>query len=159
VEATDILISVIMPVYNSEQYLAKAIESVTSQNFNNYEVILVNDGSTDGSKSICEYFMTWNKNIVLINKTNGGLCSARNKGIEKARGRYILFIDNDDEIYSDSLNIIWKAIKELKCDILRFNRTRVQIFDNKKKCKTDVYGCKNVFKNGQDKECIIRRKT
>lgn len=141
-------ISIIVPVYNSEKYIAMCIDSLVKQNFNDFEVILVDDGSTDNSGKICEKYAEKNDRIVLVTKENGGLCSARNAGIDVARGEYLLFIDNDDKLEADSLNIIWSAITELKCDILRFNRKRIQIYENGKK-KEDVYGCIGICSENQ----------
>ncbi|RGW20817.1 glycosyltransferase family 2 protein [Ruminococcus sp. AF13-28] len=133
-------ISIIVPVYNSEKYIVACIDSLVKQEFNDFEIILVDDGSTDNSGKLCEKYAAEYDQIILITKENGGLCSARNAGIDIARGEYLLFIDNDDKLEDDALSIIWRAIRELECDILRFNRKRVQIFKNGKK-KEDIYGC------------------
>ena len=92
------LISVVIPVFNVENYLSKCIDSVINQTYTNIEIILVNDGSTDKSKVICEEYMSNDKRIVLIDKENGGLSDARNIGIKNAQGKYITFIDSDDDI-------------------------------------------------------------
>ena len=89
-------ISVIMPVYNCEGYLRKSIESVLNQTYENLELILINDGSTDGSLEICEGYKKKDSRIILINKKNSGVSASRNAGIKKATGRYITFIDADD---------------------------------------------------------------
>lgn len=135
----NIKISIIVPVYNSEKYIATCIDSLVNQKFDDVEIILVDDGSTDNSGIICEQYAEKNSKIVLITKKNGGLCSARNAGINVATGEYILFIDNDDKLEVGALDTIWRAITELKCDILRFNRKRIQIFEDGK-IKEDVYG-------------------
>lgn len=88
--------SIIVPVYNVEKYLPQAIESVLSQNYYNYELILINDGSTDSSGNICFEYAQKYHNIVFIHKDNQGVSSARNQGIKIARGEYILFLDSDD---------------------------------------------------------------
>lgn len=137
---SDIKISIIVPVYNSEEYINTCIDSLVKQEFKDVEIILVDDGSTDNSGKICQKYAGENEKIILVTKENGGLCSARNAGIDVATGEYLLFIDNDDRLEDEALNIIWKAITELKCDILRFNRKRVQIFEDGKK-KEDIYGC------------------
>lgn len=147
--------SIIIPVYNSENYIGKALDSLLNQNFEGYEIILVNDGSTDRSRKICEQYEKNYANVLLFNEKNGGLCSARNKGIEVASGRYIMFMDNDDEFQKDSLNIIWNSISKLRCDILRFNRTRIQVFDNGKR-KIDIYGCKNIVNVGDRPKYVTR---
>ena len=88
--------SVIIPVYNVAVYLEQCIDSVLAQNFSDYEVILVDDGSTDQSGSICDRYAANKKHISVIHKKNGGLSSARNSGIRNAKGEYILFLDSDD---------------------------------------------------------------
>lgn len=97
----DKLLSVIIPVYNVEQYLKRCIDSVLSQTFAAYEVILVDDGSTDSSSIICDTYANRFNNISVIHKENGGSSSARNAGIERAMGEYLLFIDSDDYLIDD----------------------------------------------------------
>ena len=93
-----ILVSVIIPVYNVELYLEECLNSVISQSYSNIEIILVDDGSTDRSASICEHYSKIDDRIVVIHKKNGGLSSARNAGLDVAKGNYILFVDSDDFI-------------------------------------------------------------
>lgn len=95
-------ISVIVPVYNVETYLAKCVDSILGQSYANLEVILVNDGSTDSSGSICDAFARKDDRVRVIHKENGGLSSARNAGMEAAAGEYISFIDSDDWIEPDA---------------------------------------------------------
>lgn len=89
-------ISIIMPVYNSEKYLKNAVESVLNQDFKDFELILVDDGSEDDSSKICDYYEKKYVNVKVIHKKNGGICSARNAGLEIAEGEYVGFCDNDD---------------------------------------------------------------
>ena len=90
------LISIVIPVYNVEKYLEKCLKSVLSQNFTDYEIILVNDGSKDNSLKICNSFVQLDDRIKLIDKENGGLSDARNFGINHSTGKYIIFLDSDD---------------------------------------------------------------
>ena len=83
-------ISIIVPVYNSEKYIVACIDSLVKQEFNDFEIILVDDGSTDNSGKLCEKYAAEYDQIILITKENGGLCSARNAGIDIARGEYHL---------------------------------------------------------------------
>lgn len=99
----DIRFSVIIPVYNIENFIKQSIESVLNQSYNNYEIILVNDGSTDKSKSICDSYSDKYSFIKTIHKTNGGLSSARNVGIKAAVGDYLMFLDGDDFLSQDAL--------------------------------------------------------
>lgn len=85
-----------MPVYNVEKYLEQCLDSVLAQEFVNYELILVDDGSTDSSMDICIRYAEKHKNIVFIHKQNGGVSESRNCGIDIARGEYIIFLDSDD---------------------------------------------------------------
>lgn len=105
-------ISVIIPVYNGEKYIKKTIEMVLNQKYKEIELILVNDGSTDNSKQICEYYEKADSRVKVINKTNGGICSARNMGIKYASGEYISFIDQDDEIVEDIYQILIEGYKK-----------------------------------------------
>ena len=90
------LVSIIVPVYNTEKYLSKCLDSIVNQTYKNLEIILINDGSTDNSKAICEDFAKKDKRIQVINKENSGVSVSRNKGLSLAKGNYIAFIDADD---------------------------------------------------------------
>ncbi|MED2983982.1 MULTISPECIES: glycosyltransferase [Bacillus cereus group] len=109
-------ISIIVPVYNVEKFLSQCIDSILGQSFHNYEIILVNDGSQDGSKTICERYASNYEFIQVINKENGGLSDARNTGLKIARGNYILFVDSDDYIAQNALTEINKVL-EINPDI------------------------------------------
>ena len=111
------LVSIIIPIYNVEKYLEVCIDSIINQTYKNLEIILVNDGSTDNSYNICKKFEEIDNRIVLVNKENGGLSDARNAGIEKAKGNYICFIDSDDYIDNEFIEMLYKAIKENDVDI------------------------------------------
>jgi glycosyltransferase involved in cell wall biosynthesis len=97
------LISVIIPVYNGEAYLRECIDSILNQSYRNFEVIVINDGSTDGTRDILERFYSDNTAITVINKKNGGVSAARNDGINASRGEYLMFLDADDEYLPDAL--------------------------------------------------------
>ena len=102
--------SVIIPVYNTEDYLDQCIESVLLQDYENLELILVNDGSTDRSGEICEKFTQRDKRILYIDKENGGVSSARNAGIVAATGEYVMFLDSDDWLCEGILGIARREI-------------------------------------------------
>lgn len=130
-------ISIIIPVYNTEKYLEQCINSILDQNFTDYEIILVNDGSTDSSGVICEHFSEKFEQIKTIHKINGGLSDARNQGLKEAKGEYILFIDSDDFIEKDSLNEINKVIEEDRdVDLIFlsavkwFNENKIEILES-----------------------------
>ena len=104
------LISVIVPVYNVEEYLKQCLDSILEQTFSNYEVILVNDGSTDSSGLICQEYAEKDARIRYFEKENGGLSDARNYGIEQAQGEYLTFVDSDDFLDASHLTILYNAL-------------------------------------------------
>lgn len=114
-------ISIIIPVYNVEPYLCDCLDSVVAQSDPDCEVICVNDGSTDGSLAILREYESKSANIVVIDSPNGGTASARNIGIKAAQGDYIWFVDSDDWIESNALDILHKHIQDKPVDILCFN--------------------------------------
>lgn len=111
------MISIIVPVYNVEKYLKKCIESVLRQTYKDFELILVNDGSTDKSGKICDEYLKLDKRIRVIHKKNGGLSDARNIGIKAAKGEYIAFLDSDDWIENNCYETLINLIKENNADI------------------------------------------
>lgn len=99
-------LSIIVPVYNAEKYLRECLESMKTQNYDNFEVILIDDGSTDNSGHICDQYAQNDPRIHVFHKENGGVSSARNLGLEKAEGELITFVDADDKISSDYCRVI-----------------------------------------------------
>ncbi len=97
------IISVIVPVYNTQKFIDRCLKSIIRQTFKNFEIIIINDGSTDKSLDICKSYSLNDDRIRIFTKENGGLASARNAGIDKARGKYLKFVDSDDEITDDCL--------------------------------------------------------
>lgn len=114
----DIKVSVVMPVYNAEKYLAKAIESMLNQSLKYIELILVNDGSKDGSAKICDEYAVKDNRITVIHKPNEGACIARNIGIEKSRGKYIQLVDADDYIESHMLEEQYNLAEETGAQVV-----------------------------------------
>lgn len=110
-------ISVIIPVYNVEQYLEKCLDSILNQTYKNIEIILVNDGSIDKSGVICDEYSRKYNNIKVFHKENGGVSSARNLGIDNATGQYLAFVDPDDYIDPNMYEILVKKIVETNSDI------------------------------------------
>lgn len=111
--------SIIVPVYNVEDYLDKCLSSIFSSSYDNYEVIIVNDGTEDNSEKIIKDYMKKHKNIIYIKQENQGLSEARNHGIKKATGDYIIFVDSDDYIEKDLLSEINKSTKN-NPDLIRY---------------------------------------
>lgn len=118
------MFSIIIPIYNSEKFLKQCIDSVLNQTFNNYEVILINDGSTDKSNEICESYTRLDSRITYYEKDNGGQFSARLLGIKKSSGKYILPLDSDDMLRYDSLEIIYNILKKTEFEVLIYNGSR-----------------------------------
>lgn len=111
-------VSVIVPVYNAEKYLRQCIDSILSQTFSNYELILVDDGSPDISGAICDEYANIHENVNVIHKINGGVSSARQCGLEKAKGEYVIHVDPDDWVDSDMLEKLYDAAVNDKADML-----------------------------------------
>lgn len=146
------LVSIIVPVYNVENYLEKCLDSILSQTYKNYELILINDGSTDSSATIIERYRK-DSRISIISQNNMGLSEARNRGVQAAHGKYITFIDSDDWISKDYLeNMIFCILKE-NADIVSMNycvvketkctksKRRYRVFE--KNCADSLFGFKD----------------
>ena len=103
-------LSIIVPVYNAEDYLDRCLVSILEQDFASYEVILVDDGSTDSSPMICDRYSATDPRFRTIHKVNGGVSSARNAGLDLAKGEYIMFVDSDDSLLPDSLEMMFEHI-------------------------------------------------
>lgn len=110
-------VSIVIPVFNTKNYLEKCVNSVLSQTYNNIEVILVDDGSTDSSAEICDRFCEKDSRVVVIHKENGGQSEARNIGIDIATGEYITFVDSDDYITKDYIDFLLSLILENDAEI------------------------------------------
>lgn len=133
-------ISVVVPIYNVEKYLLKCLESISQQTYKNIEIILVNDGSTDSSRLICEEFIKKDSRAILINKENGGLSDARNFGEEHSTGEYVIFIDSDDYIETDMIEILYNNIKNSDSDISVCSVNNIYIDKSTPQClDTNLY--------------------
>lgn len=117
-----IMISVIIPVYNVEKYLSACIESVLGQTYTDYEIILIDDGSTDGSPEICDCYAAADVRIKTVHQTNRGLSCARNAGLEHATGDFITFIDSDDIVSKFYLEYLWESYHITKADIIQVKK-------------------------------------
>lgn len=112
------MISIIVPVYNVEEYLPKCLDSILNQTYTNIEIILIDDGSTDNSSFLCDAFAKRNSIIKVIHKVNGGLSDARNVGIESSSGEYILLVDSDDYIELDACERLMNTMKQTEVDFV-----------------------------------------
>lgn len=133
------LISVIIPVYNVENYLDRCITSVIDQTYKNLEILLVNDGSTDKSGEICDNYAQQDKRIKVIHKKNGGLSSARNAGLDIAKGDFIGFLDSDDFIALEYYEILFKILAESNSDLSFCSFQRFYNYDELKKIDLNNY--------------------
>src|SRR5690606_27364966 len=109
-------VSVIIPVYNAEKYLRECLDSVLAQTFTDFEVLLINDGSTDASGKICDEYAEKDSRIKVFHKENGGVSSARNLGLDNAKGEWISFVDSDDTIEQETLATLANEVKDLDID-------------------------------------------
>lgn len=109
-------VSIIVPVYNVSKYLRRCLDSLINQTLNDIEIIIVNDGSTDNSFNICQQYANIDKRIVLINKENGGLSSARNEGLKYVTSRYVAFVDSDDYVDRNMYLTLYSKLQENNLD-------------------------------------------
>ena len=120
------LLTVVIPVYNVEKYLNRCLKSILVQEWKNYDIILVDDGSTDRSPQICNDYVKAYDFISVIHKENGGLSEARNTGLSQAKGEYVYFPDSDDWLEPDTFIALAEALESQKFDIISFNREFVK---------------------------------
>lgn len=132
------LCSIIVPIYNVEALLPRCIDSLIGQQYQNIEIILVNDGSTDSSEAVCREYLNRDARIKLINKENGGLSSARNAGLKLSKGEYIFFVDSDDYVTSDFCSVGVDGFLNHNADVVIFGFNNIFVDTNKvieKHCK------------------------
>ena len=144
------MISVIVPVYNVEEYLEECLESIKRQTYTDIEVILVNDGSTDGSKEICERYCEKDSRFKLVNQENKGLSGARNRGMLESKGEFISFVDSDDVLKEDMLEQLMKQMTSEDIDI-------VECWYTNEKQELELSTPKNVktIFQGDSKEALV----
>lgn len=143
-------VSVIIPVYNTSRYIAKCLDSVVSQSYNNIEIIIVNDGSTDGSLDICRKYQSGFDNIIVIDKEKTGQSDSRYQGFLKSTGDYIYCVDSDDYINIDTIEILVKGIERHEADMF-YARARLVDLNGKRLAITPKY----VTEVLADKETIL----
>lgn len=124
------LISIIVPIYNVENYLGQCLDSIMNQTYRNFECLLINDGSSDNSEDICREYVSKDSRFRYFEKENGGVSSARNLGIECSGGAYITFIDADDWVDSDYLEVLYNALIDENADISVSTYKRFHMGDN-----------------------------
>ena len=112
------MVSIIVPIYNAEQYLRRCVDSILNQEYTDYELLLVNDGSTDASGDICEEYGDRDPRVIVIQKENTGVSDSRNRALDCARGKYLQFLDSDDWITPDATRLFVRAAEEYGCDMV-----------------------------------------
>ena len=141
-------LSIILPIYNVEKYLDRCMKSILKQSFKDYEIILVDDGSTDSSPILCDKYGKQLNKVKVLHKSNGGLSSARNAGLELAKGKYIFWLDSDDYISEEALSSIVKTLNKSEVDILKFNyRRQPNDIIRKSLLKPGLYNEEEIKKN------------
>lgn len=140
-------ISILVPVYNVENYLPRCIESVLSQDFTDYELILVDDGSSDNCPAICDEYMVKDNRVRVIHKENGGHTTARLAGFQQASGKYIMFLDSDDYLFPNALSFLYDKIEEGYDVVKGINKliycNGKYIIEKYKVCNAEVIGNEN----------------
>lgn len=135
----DIRISVVVPIYNVEKYLKRCLDSIVNQTYKNIEIILVNDGSTDHCSKICDEYQKLDNRVLVIHKKNGGLVSARKAGVAIATGEYILYVDGDDWIEENRVEVLVKnGIKPSQPDMIYLSGHRKDYNNNSVLIDTDI---------------------
>lgn len=141
----DELVSVIVPVYNVEDYLMRCVDALINQTYKNLEIILVDDGSTDRSGDMCDYYAKEDNRVKVIHQKNAGQSKARNVALDMAKGEYYCFIDSDDYVPTDYIERLYKALIDYDadvalCDFVKFTGESVDgAFDKKEKDKVEIY--------------------
>lgn len=154
-------VSIVIPVYNVEQYVEECINSVEAQTYNNLEIIIVNDGSTDNSGDICLEFMKHDSRIKVIRQENGGLSCACNTGLRHATGDLIMFLDSDDKYYPWTVEHMTGLLKRENADIVIFNFSGEEQFNQDEiyyKTMDNIGALKNLFRQ-KDNDTKIRCST
>lgn len=146
------LISIIIPVYNTLEYLERCFDSVSAQNYKNIEVLVIDDGSTDGSGDYCDNYAKKDFRFRVIHKDNEGVSKARNTGLDIANGEYIAFVDSDDSVENSIYEVLYASLKEFDADMVICNQTH---FTQGKKEKREVLNRVAVLNNEEALEEIL----
>ena len=135
------LISIIVPVYNVEEYLPKCLDSIINQSYTNLQIILIDDGSTDASGNICDGYAEKDSRIVVVHQENKGLSAARNTGIKLIAGNYVMFVDSDDYVHPDFCKCPYLCARNNNADLVLFDYEPVG--SKRNKYKKPLSGCKS----------------
>ena len=143
------LVSIVIPVYNTEKFLAQCVLSITKQTYRNLEIILIEDGSTDTSGVLCDQLAADDERICVFHRQNGGVAAARNLGIDKASGKYVLFLDADDWLDMDAIGSLVAYAEDNKVEVVKFNYVRE--FKDKQLVKKNTFLEERVLRG---EECL-----
>lgn len=137
-----LIVSIIIPIYNVAEYLEQCVESALNQTYEDVEIILVDDGSTDGSGEICDKYMIFS-NVCVIHQKNAGLSAARNAGLDVSKGDYVYFLDSDDYIHTDCIRMLVREVQEFGADVVYFDsfciRENGEMTDNESLIRKQSY--------------------
>ena len=148
------LVSVIIPVYNAEQYLSKSVSSVLNQTYQRFEILLIDDGSTDQSSQMCDEYAAQYDNIHVFHKKNGGASTSRNVGLENAKGEYIFFLDSDDWLEPNALEMMITTAQKENADLVF---CEAQAIDDKGKIELDGhYTYKEHYQTGNAYQIMLK---
>lgn len=156
-----IQVSVIVPVYKVEKYLKKCVNSLLLQDYNDYEIILVDDGSPDKCPQMCDEYERKEKIVKVIHKVNGGLSDARNVGVKNARGKYVIFVDSDDYVNENHISSLYSLIQKYDADVACSPPIlEYESYNNPKYCEENI-NKKELFEEfvvtAQEAQAIILR--
>jgi glycosyltransferase involved in cell wall biosynthesis len=144
------LISIVVPVYNVEQYLEQCLKSIIAQTYQKLEILLIDDGSTDRSSIICDTYSALDSRIKVIHKANGGLSSARNKGLDISKGEYISFVDADDFVAPEFIRDLYEALVDVNAELAVCNCQYVDCNYNAIHTHDDCYVIKDGVRKGTE---------
>lgn len=151
-------ISIIIPVYNQERFILRTLQSIAGQSYQDYEVIIINDGSKDNTQNIAETFARTDSRIRIFSQNNSGVSVARNKGIEAATGDYLMFVDGDDWLYDRTLEILYRNINDNSFDCVSYVFRKVtpdDIYQDDRPCDNDFIDYE--FKNGSEAALFLEK--
>lgn len=152
-------VSIVVPVYNSAEFLPVCLDSIINQTYKNIEIICVNDGSKDNSLEILNQYKQKDKRVIIINQSNSGVSSARNSGLKKSSGKYVQFVDSDDLINCETIKNLVAQAEKFNADIVTFNKTWFndsEIPDINQKPKYDIENSEHYFHN-EDENPFVKK--
>ena len=154
-KSENVEVSIVIPVYNVEKYLERCLDSLINQTFTDIEIIALNNGSTDNSLDILKEYLNRDKRIKIIDNNNLGVSEARNIGIKEAKGKYIVFVDSDDWINKDMIQVLYNSIESNSCDLVMC--TYIREFEEHSKEKVFNLPEVNLYVNNEVKEELLRK--